>query len=245
MKPRIIIAEDHRAFIQQAADMILQIGQEALAKHGRFSMALSGGSTPQPIYQKLAEPDFANSLDWSNVHIFWSDERAVPPDHPDSNYRMAQEDLLDRVPIPKANIHRMRGEIEPLRAAVDYEEELREFFPLPKNTFDLVLLGMGGDGHTASLFPGSAALEEKEKWVTANLIEKLNSWRITLTYPAINSVTNVLFLVSGGNKAAALKSVLEGNHHGNQFPAGLVKPTAGNLIWLLDQEAASLLSFDE
>lgn len=245
MRPEIIIATNQQAFIRQAADMIVEIGQDALAKQGRYSMALSGGSTPKPVYQKLAGPDYASALDWSKAHIFWSDERAVPPQHPDNNYRMAKKNLLDGLQIPKANIHRVRGEIEPLRAAADYEEDLREFFPHPKKTFDLVLLGMGADGHTASLFPGSAALEESEKWVAANLIEKLNAWRITLTYPAINAAANVLFLVSGGNKAAALKSIIQGDSGGNQLPAGLVKPTDGKLIWLVDQEAAALLSLND
>lgn len=245
MKPQIIIAENHQEFIRQGAEVILEIGQNALAKRGRFLMVLSGGSTPKPIYQKLASPEYASALDWSKGHIFWSDERAVPPDHPDSNYRMAKETLLDALNIPIANIHRVEAESDPDQAVAAYENELQAFFPDQTNSFDLVLLGVGDDGHTASLFPGTTALEETEKWVAANFVEKLDSWRITLTYPAINSAANVLFLVSGESKAAALNSVLQLDDPGKQFPARLVRPAGGNLIWMLDPAAAGMLSLGE
>jgi len=188
---------------------------------------------------------------WERVHVFWGDERAVPPDHPGSNYRQAREALLDHVPLPPGNVHRMRGELEPGDAARAYADELRAFFGAPWPVFDLLLLGMGDDGHTASLFPGSTllitgastALRETVQPVlglTAHYQDR-PARRVTLTPPAINAARNVFFLVSGASKAQALRAVLQGPRQPDLFPAQIVRPTNGRLLWLVDEDAASLL----
>jgi 6-phosphogluconolactonase len=193
-------------------------------------------------------------VDWTAVQVFWGDERCVPPDHPDSNYRMARETLLDHVPLPAGNVHRIRGELPPTQAAAEYERELHAFFSLPPlgaatrreapmASFDLVLLGMGSDGHTASLYPGTLAIHETERWVTAHRVEKLDAWRITLTPPALNAAAQVTFVVSGtpcGRKAEALRQVLAGPYRPQELPAQVIRPAPGRLCWLVDREAAAL-----
>jgi 6-phosphogluconolactonase len=199
---------------------------------------LAGGSTPKATYEILAR-DYADRIDWSKVHVFFGDERTVPPDHEDSNYRMAREALLNHVPV--GSIHRMRGELPPDEAAAAYEEELREFFGaegLPR--FDLILLGIGGDGHTASLFPETSALEVHDRWVVANPVPKLDTTRITLTIPVINAARSVVFLVAGEDKAEALKEILEGDADPREYPARLIQPPGGP-DWMLDRTAAGAL----
>lgn len=215
--------------IHDAAAYIVRAARDSIADHGRFTWALSGGSTPRALYALLAEQDAAQ-IDWSRVHVFWGDERTVPPDHADSNYRMAQEALLSRVSIPAAQIHRIQGELPPEQAADAYESLLRREFG-QDGRFDLVLLGMGDDGHTASLFPHTKALHERERWVVANEVPQLTTWRITLTYPAINAAARVAFLVSGAGKAARLRDVLEGTPNPDALPSQGVQPTNGELIW--------------
>jgi 6-phosphogluconolactonase len=228
------------------------VAVEAIAAHGRFAVALSGGSTPRATYALLATEEFASRVDWSHVHIFWGDERCVPPDHSDSNYRMACEALLDHVPLSARNVHRIRGEMNPEEAAADYERVLRSFFarqsrgkgigderPVPR--FDLVLLGMGEDGHTASLFPGTAVLQEGTRWVVAHCVEKLGAWRVTLTLVAINAAARVVFVVSGASKAERLQQVLAGPYPSDVLPAQLVRPGSGHLLWMVDEAAAVLL----
>ncbi|HJX29624.1 MAG TPA: 6-phosphogluconolactonase, partial [Thermoanaerobaculia bacterium] len=195
------------------------------------------------LYRLLADPaqPFRDRIDWSATHFFWGDERHVLPDHPDSNYRMAREALLDVVPIPVGNIHRMRGEeADAEHAATAHEAELRAFFP-GQPRFDLVLLGLGADAHTASLFPGSAAVRERERWVVAPWVEKLASWRITLTPAVFDRAGAVLFLVQGEEKADALRAVLEGELDPDRYPAQAVRPESGDLLWLVDDAAASRL----
>jgi 6-phosphogluconolactonase len=212
---------------------------EAIDERGRFAVALAGGSTPKATYEALAR-DYAERLDWSTVHVFFGDERTVPPDHEDSNYRMANEALLSRVPV--GGVHRMRGELSPAEAAEAYEEELREFFgPDGSPRLDLILLGLGEDGHTASLFPETSALDVTDRWVVANPVLKLETTRLTLTVPAINAAMAVTFLVAGEGKAEALKEVLEGNAHPRAFPAKFIRLENGDLTWMVDQAAASLL----
>lgn len=214
---------------------------EAIARAGRFAVALSGGNTPRALYGALAEGEFRSRIAWDRVHFFWGDERSVPADHPDSNYRMAYEALLSRVPVPPANIHRIETERGPAEAAAAYEATLREFFALTLGAsprFDLILLGIGEEGHTASLFPGSAALEEHERLVVAVYVEKLKTDRVTFTLPVLNSAAEVAFLVSGKSKAAAVKQTLRG---GADLPAARVAPLDGRLWWFLDKEAAALL----
>jgi 6-phosphogluconolactonase len=235
-----------------AADHIVLLAGEAIASHGRFAVALAGGSTPKAAYALLATDEYATRVDWSRVHIFWGDERCVPPDHPDSNYRMAREALLDHVPLPAENVHRMRGELEPGQAAREYEAVLRTFFS-PSGadgeaqgetlfpSFDLILLGMGDDGHTASLFPGTVAIHEQTRWVVAQRVEKLEAWRITLTPVVINAAANVTFVVSGAGKAERLRQVLNGPRQPDVLPAQVVDPDSGRLYWLVDGSAASSL----
>ena len=228
-----------------AAEHVLSEYEAAVAAQGHFSVALSGGSTPKALFTLLADPAFNRHVDWSQVYVFWSDERCVPPDHTDSNYHMARQTLLDQVPIPLTNIHRMRGEDEPAKAAADYEHVLQEQFKhLGKNgqvQFDLVLLGMGDDGHTASLFPHTAALDEYERLAVANYVEKLSVWRLTLTAEAINAARKVTFLVAGANKAERLQQVIEGERRPHDLPSQLIQPTSGNLLWLVDEPAAAKL----
>jgi 6-phosphogluconolactonase len=212
---------------------------EAIEERGRSVVVLAGGSTPKAMYGVLAR-DYADRIDWSRVHVFFSDERTVPPDHEDSNYKMAREVLLDHVPV--GSVNRIRGELPPDEAAKAYEEELRTFFrteDVPR--LDLILLGVGRDGHTASLFPETSALEVHDRWVIANPVLKLDTIRITLTVPVINAARAVVFLVAGEDKAEAVKEILEGDADPRAYPATLIQPPGGPQ-WLLDQSAASLLS---
>jgi 6-phosphogluconolactonase len=235
-----------------AADHFVTLAREAMASRGRFAVALAGGSTPKAAYSLLATNEFARRVDWSRVHVFWGDERCVPPNHPDGNYRMAREALIDRVPLPASNVHRMRGELEPGKAAADYEKTLGTFFDspfgegaagasVPPPRFDLILLGMGDDGHTASLFPGLRAIHEQRCWVLAHYVEKLEAWRITLTPAIINAAAEVTFVVTGSAKAERLRQVLTGPYQPDVLPAQIVGPDPGRLRWLLDEAAATLL----
>jgi 6-phosphogluconolactonase len=213
--------------------------EEAIEERGRFAVVLAGGSTPETMYGILAR-DYINRIDWSKVYVFFGDERSVPPHHEDSNLKMASELLLDHVPV--GNVHRIRGELPPEEAAEAYEEELRTFFQtedVPR--FDLILLGLGADGHTASLFPWTAALEVHDRWVVANPVPRLGTTRITLTLPVINAARAVIFLVAGEDKAEALREILEGDADPHAYPAKLIQPPGGP-EWMLDRSAASLLS---
>jgi 6-phosphogluconolactonase len=213
--------------------------QETIDERGRFAVALAGGSTPKATYEVLAR-DYANELDWSRVHVFFGDERTVPPDHEDSNYRMAYETLLSHVPV--GSVHRMRGELPPDEAAAAYEEELRAFFgqvDIPR--LDLILCGLGEDGHTLSLFPETAALDVNDRWVVANPVLKLGTTRLTLTIPVLNVSRAVTFVVAKESKAEALKEVLEGDADPRAYPAKLVRPESRDLTWMVDRAAARLL----
>lgn len=234
----IRVFSDADAVARAAADYLCDLAAQSIQTHGRFSIALSGGSTPRKLYMLLAKQ---TNVDWKSVHIFWGDERCVPPDHEDSNYRMAKESLLDHVHIPDKHVHRMKGELDAEQAALKYEQILSSYFGKNAPRFDLVLLGMGDDGHTASLFPHTPALSESKRWVTGNFISSRRTWRITLTPVAINAAANVVFLVSGSEKAQRLQQVLTDNYTDDEFPSRLIKPADGNLIWMIDAGAASLL----
>jgi 6-phosphogluconolactonase len=213
--------------------------QETIDERGRFAVALAGGSTPKATYEVLAR-DYANELDWSRVHVFFGDERTVPPDHEDSNYRMAYETLLSHVPV--GSVHRMRGELPPDEAAAAYEEELRAFFgQVDIPGLDLILCGLGEDGHTLSLFPETAALDVNDRWVVANPVLKLGTTRLTLTNPVLNVSRAVTFVVAKESKAEALKEVLEGDADPRAYPAKLVRPESRDLTWMVDRAAARLL----
>jgi 6-phosphogluconolactonase len=241
------IVGDAEELAAAAAAEFLAQGATAIARQGRFSVALSGGSTPTRLYTLLASKRQRRGgryVPWGKVHVFWGDERVVPPNHPESNFRGAREALLGRVPIPQANVHRIRTEARtPSAAAALYEQELRSFFALPVGQFprfDLVLLGLGTDGHTASLFPGSEAVRERTRLVVAPMVTKLGMHRITLTLPVINNARAVMFLVSGGQKAETLARALEGGEGGAELPAQLVRPRDGTVLWLVDRAAARL-----
>jgi 6-phosphogluconolactonase len=229
-----------------AASELLRLARRAVQARGLFSLALSGGSTPKSLYALLAEDSsFRAEVPWDQTHFFWGDERHVPPEHPESNYRMAQETLLSKVPVPSENIHRIKAEdSNAQRAAEKYEETLRAFFRLKAGEFprfDLVLLGMGTDGHTASLFPGTQALRERKRLVVANWVEKLHAHRITMTLPVLNRAEMVLFLVSGEEKAETLRRVLADRRGKDPFPSQLIRPIQGKLLWLVDRGAGGFL----
>jgi 6-phosphogluconolactonase len=234
------VFDDPEQVARAAAEKFVELAAEAVAEKGSFSVALAGGTTPRRVYELLAGEDLRGRVEWEKVHVFFGDERCVPPDHPDSNYRMANEALLSRVPLPAANVHRMKGRGDAAANASLYEDELRGHFDdtaWPR--FDLVMLGMGDDGHTASLFPGTAALGERRAWVTANWVEKFGAWRITLTAPAINAARHVLFLVTGAGKAERLREVLCGGRDPERLPSQLIRPEDGTLEWYSDRAASA------
>ncbi|MDQ3800827.1 MAG: 6-phosphogluconolactonase [Acidobacteriota bacterium] len=232
------IFPDVETLNEAAAGLIAEIAAKALQAGDKFSIALAGGSTPEALYKLLASGEFKNRIDWTKTLVFFGDERCVAPDEAESNYRMASEALLSRVPLLPENVFRLRGEIEPEKAVAEYEEIIKK--TLGENArFDLVLLGMGDDGHTASLFPETKALRETERLVAANFVEKLNANRLTLTFRALNAAKNVLFLATGAKKAAMIKKVL--STETIDLPASLIKPENGSCFWFLDREAASLI----
>ena len=230
---------------EAAAAEVVQLANAAVAQRGRFTIALSGGSTPKSLFNLLAT-NARTMLPWDKMFFFWGDERHVPPDSVESNFRMANEAMLSKVPIAAGNIFRVLAENPDADAAASqYEDTLRKFFSvqpgdLPR--FDLILLGMGPDGHTASLFPNTAALEEKSRLVVANWVEKFKTSRLTFTLPLLNAARCVAFLVSGMDKASALHEVLEGDAPGRQYPSKLVRPSDGKLVWFVDKAAASALT---
>ena len=228
-----------------AAEEVVRAANDAVAERGRFTIALSGGSTPKNLFNLLAT-NARTVLPWDRMFFFFGDERHVPPTDPESNYHMADESLLSKVPVPPGNVFRIPAENpDAAAAAAAYEKTLEKFFALQPGqfpVFDLILLGMGPDGHTASLFPGTAGLQEKSRLVIANWVEKFKTSRITLTLPVPNAARCVTFLVSGTDKAPALHAVLDSDAPGEQYPSKLVRPTDGKLIWLVDRAAASELS---
>jgi 6-phosphogluconolactonase len=238
------IFSDRNSLVRAEAERFVKLARDAIAARGRCLVALSGGSTPKPLYELLATPPYSAQIDWSRLHLFWGDERCVPPDHPDSNYRMTREALIDKVPIPPPNVHRIRGEDDPQRTAEAYERTLREWFgpeDPPARTFDVVLLGMGPDGHTASMFPGTAAPTETRRWTMAVHVEHpRDMWRVTLTTVVLNAASDVTFLVEGADKAPRLREVLEQRSE-RPLPAQRIQPAHGSLHWLVDEAAAAQL----
>ena len=241
----IIVCRDVGELSQRGAEEFIRLAQKSVELSGRFTVALSGGSTPKRLYSLLASPGYKERVPWKSVYLFWGDERCVPPDHPESNFRMVQEALLSKVDIPPENIHRMAGEKKPEIAAAEYEETLRQFFQLSTGEvprFDLILLGIGEDGHTASLFPGSEALTESKRLVVAYYVKKLQAYRLTLTLPVLNNGAAIVFLVTGENKSAAVKQVLEPEAGEPLVPAAKIRPVDGRLSWLITEDAAAKLS---
>lgn len=230
---------DPDSLARRAAEFISKRAEAALKQSGRFSLVLAGGSTPTATYCELGGLLMRNGLDLQGIEVYWGDERCVPPDHPQSNYRMAKETLLDDLGLGSSQVFRMSCEKAPEAGAKRYEEMLRERFPsAAAPRFDLILLGLGADAHTASLFPGSKLLQERERWVAAEKVASLNSWRMTLTPLAINGARQVLFLVQGESKTDAVYEVIVGAHGPRQFPAQSIEPEDGELHWFLDEAAA-------
>jgi 6-phosphogluconolactonase len=232
----VMIYPDAPALTAGASEFIATLATEAIAGRGRFTIALSGGNTPKPVYERLA----LAPLDWARVYVAFGDERCVPPDDPRSNYHMARAALLDRVPIPAGNVLRMRGEDPPEEAAARYADDLRN--ALGENgRFDLVLLGLGDNGHTASLFPGLAVVTETSRTVMACYVEVVGMWRLTLTPPPINGARRVAFLASGEGKADVLHRVLQGPRKPVELPAQAIRPSERPAVWLIDAAAAAKL----
>ena len=237
------IFADPQALAEAGAELFRRLADEAVQQRGRFMVALSGGSTPRALFGLIASQPYRDQIDWGRVHAFWSDERAVPPDDGQSNYRMAHESLLERVPIPAAQVHRMPAERTPLADAADeYADEIvRVFGSAGTPRFDLVMLGMGDDGHTASLFPETEGLREQHRLVVPNYVPKLDANRMTFTPVLINAAAGVLFLIAGAAKADALHAVLEGPREPRRYPAQLVSPADGALHWYVDEAAGAKL----
>jgi 6-phosphogluconolactonase len=228
------------AVARAAADLFVRTAGESIRDHGRFSVALSGGSTPKRAFQLLATKQFSDEVDWSRVHLFWGDERYVPADDANSNYRMTREALLHAIAIPAANVHRVPTELTPPdAAATDYQEEIgRHFGNGASPDFDLIYLGLGTNGHTASLFPHSQILHESARWVAAEFVAEVDQWRISMTVPLLNRGRVVAFLVTGADKAGVLREVLVGALDPERLPAQLISPRA---LWLVDHAAAAQL----
>jgi len=235
--PRILVIPTPSKWVQTAADLIIEQAQAAIQTRGSWSLVLSGGGTPKPVYQALVTRK--DEIDWKNTFIFFGDERCVPPDHPESNYRMAKETFLDNVPIEQQNIFRMIGEITPDSAAQDYQGMIDAHFYKAEKCFDTILLGLGDDGHTASLFPGEPALKEDNAWVTPSQNPHTQTDRITLTFPAINAARSIIFLVSGENKAGVIANVIHNSTESPDYPAKRVTGTNTAPTWVLDLAAAS------
>jgi 6-phosphogluconolactonase len=233
------------AIFRLAAEEFVRCARQAIEARGSFSVALSGGSTPKGLYALLAGDEFRSQVAWDKVVFFWGDERTVPPEHADSNYRMANEAMLSKLPLSSAQIFRIRGEIDPTQAADEYQQILKTHFRLGDGelpTLDLVLLGIGPDGHTASLFPGTKALQERRRLVVSNWVGKFFTYRVTMTAPVLTNAQQILLLVNGDDKAQPLKAILEGPLEPEQLPAQLLQPAASKTLWLVDPTAAKLLS---
>lgn len=234
MIPRVRVLATPDDVANAARERFVELGRAAIEARGRFDVSLAGGTTPERFFRLLQRDD----LDWTRVRIFFGDERCVPPEHAQSNYRMARESFLERVGVPEGNVERMRGEIEPARAAKEYELVLDARFGPHYPRFDLCLMGLGADGHSASLFPGTSALEERERTCVATWVEKLDAWRITLTFPVIEASACVLFVACGADKRDAFARVTVETPTSDTPPAGLVRPRDGTLEWIVDRAVA-------
>ena len=239
---RVRVFQDLEALSRAAAELFTAVAKRCVAAQGRFTVALSGGATPRRLYTLLGSTPYRENVEWKHAHVFWADERCVPGDHPESNFKLAVDAFLSSVSMPKENIHRIKGEEVPGRAAQDYEQEMRSFFgPVSLPVFDLIILGAGEDGHTASLFPGSASLNERTRFALPVYLEPPMLNRVTLTLPVLNHAAEVLFLASGRAKAGVVHAIIK-NGNPLRYPAGLVQPVRGSITWLIDRQAAGLLT---
>lgn len=246
LRVKYCVEPDAAALARRAAQYFVEMAGESVAARGQARIAISGGSTPRAAFALLADPSqpWRTRMPWDKLELYWVDERCVPPDHPESNFRMTREAMLDHVPLRPEQIHRMEGELEPEVAAARYESELRNSFRLEgaeSPRFDLIALGMGDDGHTASLFPHTKAIHEMGRLVTANHVPQKDTWRITLTWPVINHARSVFFLIGGADKAAVLQEVFAGSRDPERLPSQLIWPSGGILTLILDKAAAALL----
>ncbi len=244
MPRQVVVCQTKEHLFEASAQFLSQALSLSSNSATGLSIALSGGSTPRGLFTQLVTDPYRSRVHWSSIRIFWGDERPVPPEHPESNYRMAKETLLDHVPHAPDQVFRIQGELPPEEAAEGYEKVLQRTFSLRQGEvpcFDMILLGMGADGHTASLFPGTSVLDERRQWVTAPWVQQFQTHRITLTPPVFNGAKQIMFVVSGLDKADAAQAVLEGPLDPHRYPAQLVCPTHGNVIWFMDAEAASRL----
>jgi 6-phosphogluconolactonase len=241
MDKRVRIYNTKPDLVHATAELIAETVERAIQDRDQCALALSGGNTPREVYQTLATEPFTNRIDWRKLHLFWGDERMVSPDFAESNFGMVREAMLRHVPIPEANVHRLKGEIAPEQAAEQYTVELNRFFQNQPIRFDLVLLGIGEDGHTASLFPGTEAVAETTRPATAVFVPKFDQWRVTLTFPVINQAREAAFLVAGKAKAEIVKSLFELDRPDPKWPASMVRPERGVLHWLMDAEAAAFI----
>ncbi|KHE92435.1 MAG: 6-phosphogluconolactonase [Candidatus Scalindua rubra] len=242
MNKNIHVYPNKEKLVAATAEHVADCIEQAIQQNGLCNVALSGGNTPGGVFSLLASSPYRGCVDWSRLHLFWGDERMVPPEHPDSNFRMVQETLLDHIKIPDKNVHRMRGEIAPELAAEEYAELLDVHFKGSLPCFDLILLGLGEDGHTASLFPDTDAVEECEKHVVAVFVPKLSAWRVTLTLPVLNAARKILFLVSGKSKSEMLQRIMSNKQPAKEIPATMVNPQNGELHWMLDSDATVLIN---
>ena len=239
---KVHVFSDSETLAHDAAQQIIEMAARSIASHNYFSIALAGGRTPRILYRLLTKDPYSSQIDWENVHIFWGDERYVLPESIDSNYRMVKESLLSLISIPSKNVHPYNTRLSPHSCAVDYEKKIQHHFKLDDQRlpcFDCILLGLGADGHTASLFPDSNSLDEQKRLVIADYVEKLRNYRLTLSLPVINNANVILFLVSGEEKSNILVQVLSGKQKDKSIPATLVVPKDGTLIWLIDEVAYS------
>jgi 6-phosphogluconolactonase len=238
----IWVYDNMESLSQAAAGLFSRLARQAVGDHGKFSVALSGGHTPCYTYELLASEAFYSRIPWAQVHVFWGDERCVPADDPRSNSHMARQAFLSRVLIPPDQIHPISCAQKPAEAVTQYEAVLRGFFGDQSPRFDLILLGLGENGHTASLFPNTSVLEEEEQWVAEVYVAEQKMHRVTFTASLINQAAAVAFLVAGAGKSQVLQQVLEGPSDPKRLPAQMIRPKNGQLMWLVDEEAASLIS---
>jgi 6-phosphogluconolactonase len=238
------VYKDIEELSQATAKLIMEAAQSAAKERGKFSIVLSGGNTPRRLFEILAERPYREQMPWRKTHVFWGDERCVPADDERNNAHMARQILLNQVPIPDEQIHPIASTLPPIKAAEEYQNTLEEYFFGYSPAFDFILLGLGENGHTASLFPETPVLDEKRHWVSEVYEPSLQMWRVTLTAPILNQARKIVFLVNGANKAQVLKQVIHGARRPNQLPAQLIQPQTGELLWLVDQAAASLIQED-
>jgi 6-phosphogluconolactonase len=242
MEKRIHVYPNKEKLVAATAERVINLIGQAIQENGLCNIALAGGNTPREVYSMLAANSYRDRVDWNGLHLFWGDERMVPPEHQDSNFRMVQQTLLEHIKIPDGNAHRIRGEITPEKAAAEYAELLHDHFREDSPHFDLILLGIGEDGHTASLFPDTDAIEECERHTVAVFVPRLNTWRVTLTLPVLNAAREVIFLVSGSSKSNIIQRIMSVKQPTKDLPATMVNPENGTLRWILDSEAAALIN---